>query len=469
MRILIANDDGVTAPGIAALYDALADHADCVVIAPDQDKSGASSSLTLDRPLHPQRLDNGFISLNGTPTDCVHLGLNGLLEELPDMVVSGINLGANLGDDVLYSGTVAAAIEGRFLKGPAFAFSLVSRLTDNLPTAMHFARLLVSAHERLAVPPRTVLNVNIPNLPLDRDPTDPPRAPRPCRRTGEGGQSARQGRLLDRRGRRCRGWRAGDGFPRGHARLRVDHSVAAGPYLPRSLRRPRRVAGRTDVMSEDLHRRGIGMTSQRTRERLIQRLYEEGLSNAHVLEVIRRTPRHLFVDEALSHRAYEDTALPIGHNQTISQPFMVARMTELLLAAGPLDKVMEIGTGSGYQTAVLAQLVERVFSVERIQALQDKAKERLAELNLRNVVFRWGDGWEGWSALAPYNGIIVTAAATEVPQSLLDQLAPGGRLVIPVGGGEVQQLMLIVRTEDGFSRQVLDSVRFVPLLNGPIA
>ncbi|KPD30970.1 protein-L-isoaspartate O-methyltransferase [Pseudomonas paraeruginosa] len=229
------------------------------------------------------------------------------------------------------------------------------------------------------------------------------------------------------------------------------------------------MAGRAEVMSEDLHRRGIGMTSQRTRERLIQRLYEEGLSNARVLEVIRRTPRHLFVDEALAHRAYEDTALPIGHNQTISQPFMVARMTELLLAAGPLDKVMEIGTGSGYQTAVLAQLVERVFSVERIQALQDKAKERLAELNLRNVVFRWGDGWEGWSALAPYNGIIVTAAASEVPQSLLDQLAPGGRLVIPVGGGEVQQLMLIVRTEDGFSRQVLDSVRFVPLLNGPIA
>jgi protein-L-isoaspartate(D-aspartate) O-methyltransferase len=147
---------------------------------------------------------------------------------------------------------------------------------------------------------------------------------------------------------------------------------------------------------------------------------------------------------------------------------MVARMTELLLAAGPLDKVLEIGTGSGYQTAVLAQLVERVFSVERIQALQDRAKERLAELNLRNVVFRWGDGWEGWSALAPYNGIIVTAAAAEVPQALLDQLAPGGRLVIPVGSGEVQQLMLIERTGDGFDRRVLDSVRFVPLLNGPL-
>ena len=220
---------------------------------------------------------------------------------------------------------------------------------------------------------------------------------------------------------------------------------------------------------EQLQRYGIGMTSQRTRERLIERLYEEGLSNPSVLEVIRRTPRHLFVDEALAHRAYEDTALPIGHNQTISQPYMVGRMTELLLAAGPLDKVLEIGTGSGYQTSVLAQLVERVFSVERIQALQERAKERLQELNLRNVVFRWGDGWEGWNALGPYNGIIVTAAAAEVPQALLDQLAPGGRLVIPVGAGAEQQLLLIVRDEQGFTRHVLDDVRFVPLLNGPLA
>ncbi|HLT05506.1 MAG TPA: protein-L-isoaspartate(D-aspartate) O-methyltransferase [Pseudomonas sp.] len=211
------------------------------------------------------------------------------------------------------------------------------------------------------------------------------------------------------------------------------------------------------------------MTSQRTRERLIQRLYEEGLSDARVLEVIRRTPRHLFVDEALAHRAYEDTALPIGHNQTISQPYIVGRMTEVLLAGGPLDKVLEIGTGSGYQTAVLAQLVERVFSVERIQALQDRAKERLQELELRNVVFRWGDGWEGWPALAPYNGILVTAAASEVPQALLEQLAPGGRLVIPVGGSGDQQLLLITRDEQGFNRQVLDAVRFVPLLSGPLA
>lgn len=168
MRILISNDDGVSAPGIAALYDALADYCECVVIAPDQDKSGASSSLTLDRPLHPHTLTNGFISLNGTPTDCVHLGLNGLLEQQPDMVVSGINLGANLGDDVLYSGTVAAALEGRFLERPSFAFSLVSRQVDNLPTAAYFARKLVDAHHLLELPPRTVLNVNIPNLPLDK-------------------------------------------------------------------------------------------------------------------------------------------------------------------------------------------------------------------------------------------------------------------------------------------------------------
>jgi len=166
MRILIAND-GVYAPGLAALYDALADFAECRVVAPIQDMSGASSALTLDRPLHPTTMPNGFIGVNGTPTDCVHLGINGLLEDAPDMVVSGINLGANLGDDVLYSGTVAAAIEGRFTGKPAFAFSLVSRLTDNLPTAAYVARKLVEHQASLELPPRTVLSVNVPNLPLD--------------------------------------------------------------------------------------------------------------------------------------------------------------------------------------------------------------------------------------------------------------------------------------------------------------
>jgi|TARA_R100000789_G_scaffold94693_1_gene94707 5'-nucleotidase len=167
MRILIANDDGVYAPGLAALYDALADYAECRVVAPIQDMSGASSALTLDRPLHTTTMPNGFIGVNGTPTDCVHLGINGLLADVPDMVVSGINLGANLGDDVLYSGTVAAAIEGRFTGKPAFAFSLVSRLTDNLPTAAYVARKLVEHQASLELPPRTVLSVNVPNLPLD--------------------------------------------------------------------------------------------------------------------------------------------------------------------------------------------------------------------------------------------------------------------------------------------------------------
>ncbi|QXI29710.1 5'/3'-nucleotidase SurE [Pseudomonas vanderleydeniana] len=167
MRILISNDDGVFAPGLAALHAALADHAECRVIAPDQDRSGTSSSLTLDRPLHPHALPNGFISLNGTPTDCVHLGVNGLLGYEPDMVVSGINLGANLGDDVLYSGTVGAALEGRFLGRTSFAFSLASHQVDNLASAAHFARLLVEAEAGLQLPPRTVLNVNVPNLPLE--------------------------------------------------------------------------------------------------------------------------------------------------------------------------------------------------------------------------------------------------------------------------------------------------------------
>ena len=167
MHILIANDDGVYAPGLAALYEALADYADCQVVAPIQDMSGASSALTLDRPLHPVRMPNGFIGINGSPTDCVHLGLNGLLEHTPDLVVSGINLGANLGDDVLYSGTVAAAIEGRFTGHPAFAFSLVSRDPKNLDTAAFIAKRIIAEHSSLKVPERTVLNINVPNLPLN--------------------------------------------------------------------------------------------------------------------------------------------------------------------------------------------------------------------------------------------------------------------------------------------------------------
>lgn len=218
---------------------------------------------------------------------------------------------------------------------------------------------------------------------------------------------------------------------------------------------------------DDLYRAGIGMTSQRTRERLLERLFEEGIRNLHVLEAIRRTPRHLFVDEALSHRAYEDTALPIGHNQTLSQPYIVARMTELLLGGGPLDKVMEVGTGSGYQTAILAKVVERVFSVERILPLQERAKRVLKEIDVRNVVFRHADGNWGWPQYGPYDAILVTAALAEIPRELLGQLADGGRLVIPVGEHE-QHLMLVIRHGDDFTYQQVEPVRFVPLLAGAI-
>ena len=217
---------------------------------------------------------------------------------------------------------------------------------------------------------------------------------------------------------------------------------------------------------DDLLRRGIGMTSQRTRERLIQRLYEEGLSNAQVLEVIRRTPRHLFVDEALAHRAYEDTALPIGHNQTISQPYMVARMSELLLAAGPLDKVLEIGTGSGYQGAVLAALGLEVFTVERIGELLRNARKRFRSLGL-HVRSKHDDGRIGWPEEGPFDGIIVTAAAPALVDALSAQLAPGGTLVAPVGGANGQSLLRLRKDADGrIEQQDLGPVVFVPLLSG---
>lgn len=212
--------------------------------------------------------------------------------------------------------------------------------------------------------------------------------------------------------------------------------------------------------------RGIGMTSARTRDRLVQRLKEEGIRSNKVLEQIRNVPRHLFVDEALASRAYEDTALPIGLGQTISQPYVVARMTEALLDGFEGEKVLEIGTGCGYQTAVLAPLVKQIFTVERIRELQQKAKQRLRDLDIYNVQFRPGDGWEGWAKYAPYDGILVAAAAPEVPEKLLEQLAPGGRLVVPVGPSGRQDLLMITRMDDHYEQVSLGAVSFVPLVKG---
>jgi protein-L-isoaspartate(D-aspartate) O-methyltransferase len=208
------------------------------------------------------------------------------------------------------------------------------------------------------------------------------------------------------------------------------------------------------------------MTSRGTRDRLIKRLRESGIRDERVLDAIATIPRHEFVDEALSSRAYEDTALPIGQSQTISQPFIVAQMTETLLDGGNPEKVLEIGTGSGYQAAILACLVPQVFTLERIEELMKTARRRFHHLRLHNIYTRHDDGHNGWPSQAPFDGIIVTAGAKSIPENLLEQLKIGGLLVIPLERNGVQKLLSIRRLEDGFEEKDLGAVAFVPLLSG---
>jgi len=212
---------------------------------------------------------------------------------------------------------------------------------------------------------------------------------------------------------------------------------------------------------------GIGMTSQRTRNRMVDRLRDRGIESELVLNTLATVPRHLFVDEAMATRAYEDDALPIGDGQTISQPYVVARMTEVLLEHGPVNKVLEVGTGSGYQAAILSQLVNNVYTVERIKNLLDKARHRFRALEYRNVQTRHSDGSWGWATNGPYEAIIVTAAPSSVPEPLLDQLQIGGRMIVPVGNQRRQQtLTVITRTQSGYDRIELSDVKFVPFLSG---
>lgn len=208
------------------------------------------------------------------------------------------------------------------------------------------------------------------------------------------------------------------------------------------------------------------MTSERTRARLTQRIQQQGIQHAAVLERIRQVPRHLFVDEAIASRAYEDSALPIGNSQTISQPYIVARMTEALLAAGPIEQVLEIGTGSGYQTAVLAPLVQRVYTIERIGTLLRQARQRFQQLQLKNIRTRHDDGARGWPDYAPFDGILLTAAPDGIPTDLLAQLRTGGRMILPVGPPTQQTLQCLTRTTEGYDQQTLEPVRFVPMLTG---
>ena len=214
-----------------------------------------------------------------------------------------------------------------------------------------------------------------------------------------------------------------------------------------------------------MSQQGIGMTSQRTRERLIQRLMDQGITQFEVLEAIRSVPRHLFVDEALAHRSYEDTALPIGYGQTLSQPYVVARMSELALALGRPKKVLELGSGSGYQTAILASLVDEICAIERIKPLLERARKQLRALRVRNVRLRHGDGLDGWASEAPFDLILGAAAPEHLPTQLLEQLTPGGRLILPVGG-ERQQLMMVTATPEGFVEEVIEEVNFVPMVRG---
>ena len=214
-----------------------------------------------------------------------------------------------------------------------------------------------------------------------------------------------------------------------------------------------------------MSQQGIGMTSQRTRERLIQRLMDQGITRFEVLEAIRSVPRHLFVDEALAHRSYEDTALPIGYGQTLSQPYVVARMSELALAKGRPKKVLELGSGSGYQTAILASLVDEICAIERIKPLVERARKQLRALRVRNVRLRHGDGLDGWGSEAPFDLILGAAAPEHLPTQLLEQLAPGGRLILPVGG-ERQQLMMVTATPEGYVEEVIEEVNFVPMVRG---
>ncbi|WDE12834.1 protein-L-isoaspartate(D-aspartate) O-methyltransferase [Thalassomonas haliotis] len=214
-------------------------------------------------------------------------------------------------------------------------------------------------------------------------------------------------------------------------------------------------------------RSNISGKSGRSGEILAQKLFAEGIQNQQVLQAIARSPRHIFVPEILAHKAYDNTALPIGQGQTISQPYIVAKMSELLLAEGNPGSILEIGTGSGYQTSILAQLTNRVFSVERIKSLQWQAKRRLQAMDLHNVSMKHGDGWQGWASKAPFEAIIVTAAPNQVPQALLEQLSDNGRLVIPVGEQQ-QVLKIITRKGDQFHEQQVEAVRFVPLVPGTL-
>lgn len=440
--------------------ESLREFADVQVVAPDRNRSGASNSLTLESSLRTFTFENGDIAVQmGTPTDCVYLGVNALMRPRPDIVVSGINAGPNLGDDVIYSGTVAAAMEGRHLGFPALAVSLDGHKHYDTAAAVTCSILRALCKEPLRT--GRILNINVPDLPLDqikgirvtrcgtRHPADqviPQQDPR--------GNTLY---WIGPPGGKC------DAGP-GTDFAAVDEGYVSITPLHVDLT----AHSAQDVVSELVKQRGSwhAMVSRRV-QALLDQLRAQGIQDEQVLNALAAVPREKFVDEAFEQKAWDNIALPIGQGQTISQPYMVARMTELLELT-PQSRVLEIGTGSGYQTAILAHLVQHVCSVERIKGLQWQARRRLKNLDLHNVSTRHGDGWQGWQARAPFDAIIVTAAPPEIPTALMTQLDEGGILVLPVG--EEHQYLKRVRRRGGeFIIDTVEAVRFVPLVKGELA
>ncbi len=463
-RILISNDDGIEAPGLKLLTKvARGLSRDVWVVAPELEQSGASHSLTLYRPLRARKLGPRRFAVDGTPTDCVLLAVNVILKDKrPSLMLSGVNAGGNLGEDVTYSGTVAAAMEATLLDVPSIAMS--QHVVEDGPvrwaTAERYAPEVIRRLAALPWPRHTLINVNFPDVPPDKV-TGIAATTQGRRKIGDN-----LTQRVDPRGRPYYWIGPMSEETPGASDLTGPDTdlgaVAAGKVSVTPIFLD--LTNAADAGDDEAHVPMTGMPEKMAR--LIMELRGEGISDLRVLAAIERVPREQFVPAAFAEQAFDNVALPIGHGQTISQPLVVALMTQAL-DVGERHKVLELGTGSGYQAAVLARLCRRVFTIERYRALLTEAEARFARLRLANITTRFGDGGKGWPEQAPFDRIIVTAAAPDVPGVLLDSLAADGVLVAPVGAPRKdQQLLRVRRTGDSFAIDDLGPVRFVPLVEG---
>ena len=458
MNILVTNDDGVLAPGLSLLADVCRQVGSVTVVAPDREQSGTSHSLTLHRPLRPARRPDGGWQIDGTPTDCVMLAIQALMPERPDFVFSGVNHGPNMGEDVLYSGTVAAAMEAVTLGVRGIGISFAGNQPETMATyhgvLLELVRRITSVAD---FPEQMLLNINLPRIPAEEV--------RGIQVTKLGSRyfSESLTRMKDPWGREI--YWIGGGTITWTGGENSDHLAVAEGYISVTPLHmdldellspgdgPRMVLGGV----------GEGDSYGGYRSQLVEVLRRKGVRDLAVLRAVRMVPRHLFVPESVRHRAYDDVALPIGSGQTISQPYVQARYLELIGLTGK-EKVLEIGTGSGYQTALLALLASMVFSVERVAHLAQSARAALEAAGIRNVTVLVGDGTLGWRPYAPYDSILVSAASPEVPTPLVEQLASGGKMVIPLGDRDAQTLTLVERRGDQVRSSTIADVRFVPLV-----